>query len=234
MKKWASGATIIAALMAVPTIASASTVDWATWSSASVVTDPTAGSATGATADTTFTYKGELENFFPNYPSYGLPGTFSGGTVSNPPPPGIIQLYGGNGDAAVKDTITFAKAVTNPVFAIWSLGQGGITASFDFNRPFTIQSGGPSAEYGGSSIFTTTPPGNDVFGIEGNGTIQFIGTFDSISWTNPTFENWYGFTVGTVDAVPEPSTWAMLILGFMGLGYMAYRRNIKAGLSAAA
>jgi PEP-CTERM motif len=26
-------------------------------------------------------------------------------------------------------------------------------------------------------------------------------------------------------AVPEPSTWAMLILGFVGLGFMAYRRK---------
>jgi hypothetical protein len=26
-------------------------------------------------------------------------------------------------------------------------------------------------------------------------------------------------------AVPEPSTWAMLLLGFAGLGTLAYRRN---------
>jgi len=29
----------------------------------------------------------------------------------------------------------------------------------------------------------------------------------------------------TVAAVPEPSTWAMMILGFAGVGFMAYRRN---------
>ena len=29
----------------------------------------------------------------------------------------------------------------------------------------------------------------------------------------------------TVAAVPEPSTWAMLILGFAGIGFMAYRRR---------
>jgi hypothetical protein len=28
-----------------------------------------------------------------------------------------------------------------------------------------------------------------------------------------------------VGSVPEPSTWAMMILGFLGLGYMAYRRK---------
>jgi hypothetical protein len=30
----------------------------------------------------------------------------------------------------------------------------------------------------------------------------------------------------TVSAVPEPSTWAMMILGFAGVGFMAYRRRI--------
>jgi PEP-CTERM motif len=34
-------------------------------------------------------------------------------------------------------------------------------------------------------------------------------------------------------AVPEPSTWAMLLLGFAGLGYGALRRN-KAPISAVA
>ena len=28
--------------------------------------------------------------------------------------------------------------------------------------------------------------------------------------------------------VPEPSTWAMMVIGFMGLGYAAFRRNLKA------
>ena len=29
----------------------------------------------------------------------------------------------------------------------------------------------------------------------------------------------------TVSSVPEPGTWAMMILGFMGVGFMAYRRK---------
>jgi hypothetical protein len=30
-----------------------------------------------------------------------------------------------------------------------------------------------------------------------------------------------------VSAVPEPSTWAMMIVGFVGLGSLAYRRKSK-------
>ena len=33
--------------------------------------------------------------------------------------------------------------------------------------------------------------------------------------------------------VPEPSTWAMLLLGFAGIGFMAYRRRSKAALMVA-
>jgi hypothetical protein len=37
------------------------------------------------------------------------------------------------------------------------------------------------------------------------------------------------FTTG-VGAVPEPSTWAMIFLGFCGVGFMAYRRKSEASL----
>ena len=37
----------------------------------------------------------------------------------------------------------------------------------------------------------------------------------------------------SVSAVPEPSTWAMMILGFWGIGFMAYRRKSKPALMAA-
>jgi hypothetical protein len=38
---------------------------------------------------------------------------------------------------------------------------------------------------------------------------------------------------GGVGAVPEPSTWAMLLLGFAGIGFMTYRRKSKPALMAA-
>jgi hypothetical protein len=33
-------------------------------------------------------------------------------------------------------------------------------------------------------------------------------------------------------AVPEASTWAMMILGFTGIGFMTYRRRTAAALAA--
>jgi hypothetical protein len=42
-----------------------------------------------------------------------------------------------------------------------------------------------------------------------------------------------GNTLTMNAAVPEPSTWAMMILGFAGIGFMAYRRKSKPALMAA-
>jgi hypothetical protein len=39
--------------------------------------------------------------------------------------------------------------------------------------------------------------------------------------------------VGISGAVPEPTTWAMMILGFAGIGFLAYRRKSKPALMAA-
>jgi len=40
-------------------------------------------------------------------------------------------------------------------------------------------------------------------------------------------------TVTLAAAAPEPSTWAMMILGFAGVGFLAYRRKNKMALNAA-
>jgi PEP-CTERM motif len=42
-----------------------------------------------------------------------------------------------------------------------------------------------------------------------------------------------GLQVTAVAAVPEPSTWAMMLVGFAGIGFMVYRRKSKPVLMAA-
>ncbi len=53
------------------------------------------------------------------------------------------------------------------------------------------------------------------------------GNFQGDSGFNPQEAFALNHTAGvfTVAAVPEPSTWAMMILGFCGIGFMAYRRK---------
>ena len=171
----------------------------------------------------TVSYSGEVQSLISNYPSWEPVSTFSGGTVDNAPPQsgGIIQLFGGT---STVDTITFSTPVVNPVMAIWSLGAVGAQASFVFNgnEPFTIQSGGPSNEYGGSSI---TASGNTVYSNEGSGTIQFQGTYSQLTWTNPQNEVWYGFTVGAPAAVPIPAAAWLFGSGLLGLIGVARRKK---------
>ena len=163
----------------------AATITWTTWTSGTV--SATAGSAVGSLAGLGIgvTYAGEMDSLL-NIP-WAPAGSFTGGTVGNAPPTGTndsIQLVGGG---TVVNTITFSSAVTNPILAIWSLGQPGITARFLFtaSEPFTIQGGGANSSFGGASIFAGgTCPANAVCGVEGNGVVQLNGTFTQIMWIN--------------------------------------------------
>jgi hypothetical protein len=72
----------------------------------------------------------------------------------------------------------------------------------NLNNPIIGGSGGPSYECIGSYSCYTQPS---------DGAYRYIGT-------------------GFASAVPEPATWAMMVLGFLGLGFMAYRQKSKPAL----
>jgi hypothetical protein len=56
---------------------------------------------------------------------------------------------------------------------------------------------------------------------------------NGVSTNNPPLND-NGFAVfASVAAVPEPSTWAMMLLGFAGIGIIAYRRKSKSALMTA-
>lgn len=209
--------SLFVVLLAVAGSASADPIYWNTWTSASsgsLVANGEVIAVTFATANP--------HAAIANYPSWTPLGTFADGSiVDNGPVPanGIMQLLGGS---SADNTLSFSTAVVDPVISIWSLGQGGGAASFVFTATPMLIAGGPSAEYGGSALLVS---GNTVTGNEGNGTIQFKGSFASISWTNPIFENWYGFNVGVAAAVPEPSTAALLLLGLLPVALGLRKRS---------
>jgi PEP-CTERM motif len=66
--------------------------------------------------------------------------------------------------------------------------------------------------------------------IQGTGifTLTAMGVTPFTSISNVVFSFGTGpdtFLPGTVRAVPEPATWAMMVVGFFGLGFIAYRRR---------
>jgi hypothetical protein len=124
---------------------------------------------------------------------------------------------------------------------------------FDANNPnaligsFNITGGGFVFGNGASSISTdtthwkaigvddntswTTPTGApQSFGLNGAspwGTRPNIDSSAEFIWSNPDNRLYSDFSI-QISAVPEASTWAMMILGFLGLGLFGYRKTLKA------
>lgn len=65
----------------------------------------------------------------------------------------------------------------------------------------------------------------DQFSPQGNELITISGLAPFTTATFSSTRNAFEFAIGT--PVPEPATWAMMALGFAGLGYAAFRRNTK-------
>jgi hypothetical protein len=100
----------------------------------------------------------------------------------------------------------------------------GTSAGFQAGVNFAIGTGGINATAVSAPLLTDdfTTPINCGNGCGGFGTFNLGG--EDIEFA-PTEAIAFDETTGVTSAVPEPSTWAMMILGFCGLGFMAYRRK---------
>ena len=105
---------------------------------------------------------------------------------------------------------------------------GGGSGSWDLDQTFTLQT---------NTIYfiTLQAEGEALSGIAG-GTASFFAEVDPVFSIDPDQANadQYSFRfsdgIGNsiAGAVPEPCTWAMMILGFFGVGFMANCRKNKA------
>lgn len=183
----------------------AAPADWAAWTTTSgSPINAVTGTIASAGGAVSVTYNGEV--FFAQINDMGtyfyspsLP--FLSTLVPNAPPRrDIIGLQGGPGTGV--HTLKFSPPVENPVMAIVSLGQPSIVVTYDFNVPFTILSFGPG--YWGGPGTLNNVGGRKLTGVEGHGTIRFIGTVNEINWTIPNPETWHAFTVGLPRGTPCP------------------------------
>jgi hypothetical protein len=103
------------------------------------------------------------------------------------------------------------------------------TASF---WAFDGGANGDSAAFLTVSVGSASETFNDTVATYTEGTFTFVGTgSDTISiaaQTNPSEWVVDDVSVTGTAAIPEASTWAMMLLGFAGLGFLGYRRNRKA------
>lgn len=173
----------------------------------------------------TITYVGGLVSAFggvlPTVDALGyVGGTFGSGTDNSVDPPRQLT---GQGSATPLPSSTIDP--TNTGNPIW---LAALIADF--------------VDADGKIIGTPFAPGNLLSGIvTPNGAVALqLGVNDDVfGIVNGIPDNtgaWQIDVAGSTvaPAVPEPSTWAMMILGFFGIGYLTYRRRTQpAALSAA-
>jgi hypothetical protein len=149
------------------------------------------------------------------------------GLQSNGSPFGYMAAPEGVQTAHIQSTASFTETVSGLV-----AGQ-----TYDLSFYYAARPGygvdGLSVTDGSTSIFNQTPSSSNWVLI--NRDFVAMGTTDVLTFagTNPTHMPYptFDYNVGVdavgVSAVPEPATWAMMILGFMGIGFVAYRRKDK-------
>jgi hypothetical protein len=130
---------------------------------------------------------------------------------------GYVDLNGSNGvPGSLQTLMTFASGSYTLSFDLGGNARGDVDKTTtimlgDFSQSITLGSNGALQPH--TYTFTTTGGVLDFADLAGgNGNIGNI--LDNVTLTS-----------GVTSAVPEPSTWAMMILGFFGVGFLAYRRN---------
>lgn len=190
-----------------------------------------AGSANAAIVESVG-HNGSLPILTLNLNNTGITGvaTQSGGAVydtTHPgfaamPSPGTVGNFlaagpSNNGNA----TLSFINPLSYLSF-LWG--------SPDTYNTLTITTNLGSHVYTASTAGVNPPDGNQNFAQY----VQFSASGGEYI-TGATFAsgNTNAFEVAnfTVTAVPEPTTWAMMILGFLGLGFLGYRKSSKSGTS---
>jgi hypothetical protein len=101
----------------------------------------------------------------------------------------------------------------------------------DFNTIVVHQTGGVNVTYTGSDIATMfTAQGVKATGCQVLTDCNRYFTFTSAAADITGFSissSSNSFELTNISAVPEASTWAMMILGFLGLGFFGYRKSSK-------
>ena len=151
-----------------------------------------------------------IDSFAPNTTTFSLDTELSGGNGN----PGIVELYFGCNGCGTPDLVPGGSGVT--------IGAGGTQAGYAFDYRVQFD---PSLTEGSAPIIWTANSAPTTFleatsgaGPDAFALIQLTGGMEVINGQN--IES--GFYVA---AVPEPSTYAMLLAGLGLVGFMYRRRQ---------
>lgn len=121
--------------------------------------------------------------------------------------------------ASVQQVFTLSNALHSEIGSLTlSLFSGTPTGTHAFISSAAASSSVGSNRQDGSLEDPTIHPGN--YYLEVTGTVPSHASNIHIGYSVD--------TMTVAGAVPEPATWAMMIMGFAGVGFVAYRRRNQA------
>lgn len=132
----------------------------------------------------------------------------------------VLVLFNGNDGGGKNASITL-DTITLTFFNSAGVSVGSVTNAGAINYA-NAQPGQGSAGY----LIGSDQAGLAALQVilDAAGQNGHVGIFAKLTDANGGAET-FTAVPGAVGAVPEPSTWAMMILGFAGVGFMAYRRK---------
>lgn len=154
---------------------------------------------------------------------YGAAVAYTGSAFNWAPAPdgsdqvGVLQSYAGYGSSITQNI---------------NLSAGNYSLSFYLAERAGYAQNPVTVSFGGNVIGTYAPTSTNFqlftadFATTGSGLLSFSTPVNSGDADT-------GLDLVKISAVPEPSTWLMMILGFAGVGFMAYRRKSKPALMTA-
>jgi PEP-CTERM motif len=198
--------------------------------------------------------------FTTDYGTGAITGTYSGGVGGNGVQINQADVFGGAGGTgnyivAFGSTPYTLSLVADPILDPQGINYFGywLSALDDGNQVTFLKNGVQVGALSPSQVIAKLGTSGPYYGnpnppFQGGNIAQpyvFInfydldGTFDEVAFSeNPAIGGYESdnHTVGFfthIGGVPEPSTWAMLLLGFAGLGFAGYRSTRRAASATA-
>jgi len=155
-----------------------------------------------------------------NYSIFTLnpPGGYSG-TITDTITFALSGLsFGGSTAAGFTETGTYTAKYGGTVLAC-AAGDGVSDGGGDTDC-IIWNGGGNSGLWNGKSVFSELLSGG-----------AYAGDYLNIAFNNATDWSITPSISFSITAIPEPATWAMMALGFAGLGYAGFRRGRKSSIA---
>jgi PEP-CTERM motif len=159
----------------------------------------------------------------------------------------VLTSTSGN-DFTYTATLTSVEQIYNPTFDNYltltggSLGAGttlvgtptGFLSNFTYStaaNSISLTCAAGNTTCGTSTVNSITGPMTAMFTILGTSTSSMLGSYtaQAAKYTGDISNGTMTFNGGSVEvpatAIPEPASWALMLMGFAGLGFAAFRRR---------